>query len=293
MLPDQHLVAGLDALARSYGPPASKDDGFGNGHRGAAMLAGCFMIKEGLAEPEVEAPIRTLVEYFSRIPVAAPMEPEAAAPRELDRLLSALARALGTSESHGAIFPAFALRVFRERPDLITPTRIDGLVRLAEAYTHPEPVEVPASDRPFDAGAWANQALEAFSGSAQAYRGRFQGYTGHILTFAQAVQDLHELGYRDLARRAEVGCRVHFANCQLGPSGPNNQLIFPVKEATPQPIRPDLAPFWLDCRFSPDSAKGLGHIIKYAYAFLALCRRATDPALIARARELYFLVAWG
>jgi hypothetical protein len=293
MLPDQHLVAGLDALVRSYVPPASKDDGFGNGHRGAAMLSGMYLIREGLVEPGAEATIGGLVEHFSRIPVCAPMTPEAPAPQELERLLSALTRSLGTSESHGTIFPAFALRVFRERPDLITRTRIDGLVRMAEAYAPADPLADPPADRPFDAGRWADQSLQAFVASAEAYRGRFQGYTGHVLTFAQAVQDLHDLGYHDLTRRAAMGCRQHFANCRLGPTGPNHQMAFEVKEPSPQPIRPDLAPFWQGYPVRPDSAKGLGHIIKYAYAFISLCRRATDPGIVARARELYFLVAWG
>jgi hypothetical protein len=293
MLPTHHLVAGLDALSRSYAPPASKDAGFGDGHRGAAMLAGYYMFKDGLAEAPAEAPIRALVEHFSKLPLAAPLPPEASSPRELDRLLAALARAFGTNEAHGVIFPTFALRVFRERPDLITRTRIDGLVRMAEAYTPAEPLDITPLDRPFAAGAWADLALETFVGSAQAYRGRFQGYTGHVLTFAQAVHDLHALGYEDLARRAEMGCRAHFANCLLGPSGPNHQLAFAVKEPQPQPVRPDLSRFWQDNPHGPGFAQGLGHVIKYAYAFNALSRVATSAEILARARELYFLVAWG
>jgi hypothetical protein len=293
MLPAPLVIAGLDGLARSYAPPATTDAGFGNGHRSAALLAGLYLIEEGLAEPQAAAPIRTLVEHLSRIPACAPLEPEPSAPHELDRLLTALARSLGTSESHGAIFPTFALRVFRERPDLITRTRVEGLLRMAEAYAPTEPPPTPPADPPFVAGRWADEALEAFVGSAQAYRGRFQGYTGHVLTYAQAVLDLHDLGYRDLARLAEMGCRQHVAKCLLGPTGPYSQLAFPVTEPTPQLIRPDLSPFWLAHPSAPNFAQGLGHVIKYAYAFTCLCRRATDPGSIARARELYFLVAWG
>ncbi len=294
MLPDRFLVAGLDALARSHPTPDS-EPGFGNGHRAAAMLSAYFMLKDGLTEDQAEAPIQALAEHWTKWPVFAPMPLEPEAPHELDRLLSALSRAFGTDQAHGVIFPSLALRAFRQRPDLITRSRIDGLIRIAEAYTPKVPFADAPPAQPFAPGDFANQVLAGFVSSTQAYRGFFQGGPFHLLTFGQAVQDLHAMGYVDLTRRAEVGFRAMLANSLLGASGPNPGLAFPVKDPTPQSVRPDQAPFWLPLPslWGPGFAEGLGHVIKYAYAFISLCQRATDADGLARAREQYYLSAWG
>ncbi len=292
MLPEHYLVAGLDALARSHPTPAS-EPGFGDGHRGAALLSAYFILKDDLIEAQAEAPMRALADHFTKLPVFAPLPPEPSAPRELDRLLSALARSFGTDQAHGVIFPSLALRALHQRPDLITRSRIDGLLRIAEAYTLEEPSSDPLPDRPFAAGAFADQVLAGFVASTQAFRGFFQGGPFHILTFGQAVQDLNALGYIDLARRAETGFRVMLANCLLGPSGPKPGLAFPVTDPSPQSVRPDQAAFWQPLPWGPEFAKGLGHIIKYAYAFNALSRHATDADGLARARAQYYLSAWG
>jgi hypothetical protein len=292
MLPERYLIAGLDALVRSH-PTPEAEPGFGNGHRAASMISAYFLFKDGLTEAEAEAPIRALADHWLAWPIFAPMPQEPAAPGELERLLSALSRSCGGDAAHGVIFPSLALRAFSERPDLITRSRIDGLMHIAEAYTLKEPLAEPLPARPFPVGAFADQVLAGFVASTVAYRGVFQGGPFHVLTFGQAVQDLQALGHVDLARRAEVGFRACLANYLLGPKGPNPALAFPVTDPQPQSVRPDQARFWLSLTWGAEFAQGLGHVIKYAYAFNALCRRATDSDGVARAREQYYLSAWG
>jgi hypothetical protein len=166
-------------------------------------------------------------------------------------------------------------------------------VRIAEAYRITRPFADPQTELPFNAGSFADEVLAGFAAAAQAYRGCFQGYSFHLLTFGQAVHDLHALGYVDLARRAELGFRAYLAQCLLGPRGPNHHMAFPVKDPPAQMIRPDQAAFWLPLTWGPEFAKGLGHILKYAYAFITLGQQATDAEGLARARELYYLSAWG
>jgi hypothetical protein len=297
MLPEHYLTAGLDALARSHLTPES-NKAFGDGHRGAAMLSALFMVEDGLIDARAEAPIRYLADHWLSWPVFAPMAPEPAAPQELDRLLAALARSMVTYQSHGVIFPSLALRAFRQRPDLITHSRIEGLLRIAEAYTPTEPSAEPLpadiAPRPYAAGPFADEVLAGFVVSTRAYRGFFQGYSGHILTHGQAIHDLHACGYGSLARKAEPGFRAYMADCALGLKGPNNVLNFAVTESPTTSIRPDQPDFWLSLTWDgADFAKGLGHILKYAYAFTTLSRHATDAAGLARAREMYFVTAWG
>lgn len=292
MLPDRYLIAGLDAISRAYDAP-TPDEGFGNGHRGAAVVAAYYMFKDGLAEAQAEAPIQAMVDYYLQLPLFAPMAPEPAAPLETDRLLSALLRAFGTDQAHGVIFTSLAMRAFSQRPDLITHSRIEGLLRMIAAYTPKEPPDEPLHDQPYAADLFANHVLGAFAASAHLHEGFFQGCSGHILTFAQAVHDLYALGHIDLARKAEMGCRAHCTKCLLGPSRPDTHMVFPVQDPQPQLVRPGQAGFWLSYKAGPEFAKGLGHIIKYAYAFNALSQRATDSDTLARARKYYYLAAWG
>ncbi len=292
MPPDSYLCAGLDALARSH-PTATAESGFGNGHRAAALLSTYFLFQDGLVEPQAEAPIRALADHWTRLPLFAPRDPEPPAPEDLGRLVLALGRACGTDQAHGVIFPSLALRAFRQRPDLITRTRIDGLMHMAEAYIPAKAFAQPQSGQRFDPGAFADEVLAGFVGSAKAYGGRFQGYSFHVLTFGQAILDLRAAGCTDLAIRAEPGFRRYLADCQLGPQGPNHHMAFPVTDPSPQMIRPEQAGFWLSLSSGPEFAEGLGHILKYAYAFTALGRLATDAEGLARARELYYLSAWG
>jgi len=293
MLPEHYLTAGLDALARSH-PTPDAGKGFGDGHRGAAMLSAWFMFEDGLIDARAEAPIRKLADHWLGWPLFAPMPPEPAAPHELDRLLAALSRSMVTYQSHGVIFPSLALRAFKQRPDLITPSRIAGILRIAEAYTPTEPPAEPLPPPPYAAGPFADEVLAGFVVSATAYRGFFQGYSGHILTHGQAIHDLHACGHGNLARKAEPAFRAYIADCALGLKGPNNVLNFAVAESPTKSIRPDHADLWLSLTWSgADFAKGLGHILKYAYAFTSLSRHATDAAGLARAREMYFVTAWG
>ena len=287
MLPDRYLDRGVNAIARAFVKPEWTWDQFMEGHRGAGTLAGYYLVADGLAEPAAAGPIKSMLdrEWADR-PIFAPMADEAAAPQDLDRLLAQLADAFasGGHVGHNVIYPTFALRAFRRRPDLITRTRIDGIGIMATCYAKDKPTGQtrPAPFAPVPFSAWV---LESFVKISDIYRGFGNGVPGHLVTYGQAVVDLHDLGYADLARIAETGYRDFVANVMKGPSAQEREKQRENPKADSQPtttMDPTLAPYWQD-RPEGIMEKTFAHETKYAYALLKHCRQANDPALTQRA----------
>jgi hypothetical protein len=289
MLPDRYLESGADALARSFATPAWTWDQFMDGHRGACMLAGYFLLADGLVEEAAAAPIQGLLDQeWGARPLFAPLPAEPAEPGGLERLLAGLRLSMadGGHVGHNVIYPTFALRAFQRRPELITRTRVDGLLVMAKAYTREQPATYPEAP-PFAAAGFSAWVLESYLACLELHRGHGQGVTGHLLTYGQAVQDLHVLGHVALARIAERGFRDYVATALKGPSGDGASR--PRKDPEPTPVRPERASYWtrhpagiLESTF--------GHYYKYAYALLHHARTAGDAALGARALAPYYLV---
>ncbi len=289
MLPDRFLDRGINAIARAFVKQEWTWEQFMNGHRGAGTLAGYYLLQDGLTEDASSAPIEGILEAeWGDNPLFAPMPPEPPAPSELGTLLRLLEGAFASSGhvGHNVIYPTFALRVFRQRPDLITRTRCDGIAIMARTYSPPEPPRFPPPE-PFASRAFSAWVLESFVRCAELFRGFGQGATGHVLTYAQAVHDLQDLGYPELSRIAEAGYRDFVALVLKGPTEQDRARVQPPR--VPSVLHPELASFW-KARPAGTMEKTFAHDTKYAYALLKLCRQAQDPRLGERAQALYYLM---
>jgi hypothetical protein len=290
---ERYLIAGLDAIARAYGPGANVGDGFAVGHLGASLLSGWFMIQDGTVDAEVDDVIRPQVDraWMGSPPFAARPE-EPAAPEELGRLLSALSPAVGTSDhaGHQVIFSSLALRAFRTLPATLTRSRIDGLCHLAAAYVPPRQPDIGDGEAPPEPAALARDALVGFADAVKSYQGFGQGYSGHVLTFGCAVLDLLALGHVGVGRRALSGYRDYLATCRLGPGGPFTTSARPPH--APSIMHPEHLGYWRSHAVD-HAVQGLGHFTKYTYAFLRLERLVSDAGVRERARaSLHDVLEW-
>jgi hypothetical protein len=286
MLSPRHLLTGLDGMARSFASTTWTGWQMNFGHRSAGLICACYMVREGRVEREAEPHLqRVMMREWAGMPLFAPLPEQAPAPRELEGLLASLARHFGTHRhiGHDVIYQSLALRVMREHPEAVTPSRVQGMVRMAEAYGNTGSPEAAPTDGRHDPREFSDWILDAFvrSTDVQLVLGH-----GHLLTFAHAVLDLYALGYTDVARRAEGGLRRFAEDCMAAKSGVRTVE----RPAALYAWQPESRDYWSNL---PAGAleRDSGHAIKNAYAFTGFCRLARDQALVARARECYRLIA--
>jgi len=302
MMPDRYLISGLDAVCRAYRdnaptPQYHIPEGFVDGHRGAGMIASYFLFKDGLVDPAATPALQAMLdrEWMDR-PLFAASPAEAPAGAGLEPLLRLLAEVFGRAngDPHHLIFPTLALRCFRLHPGLITPYRIEGLRQMITlnlpAQLTLERLEIPADQPAFDASRFSEFVLAAFIRAVSFWPKFEQSYCGHILTWGSAVQDLYVLGYTDLAGKAELSYRHYLRRCLMD----DHDRFGDGKLRAEYPahaLMPDQAGFWHDR--PPGNLEGTwAHLPKYAWSFLTLCRQAEDADLVARARNLYYLLVY-
>jgi hypothetical protein len=293
MLPDAYLIAGLDAMCRTYRSIPNAWGGFVDGHLAAGMLSAYFLAQEHLVEPGAIPAIRHALDtqWMGR-ELFQPLPQEAAVPHELDRLVAATWDCVGTisDDPHAVIFPAFALKALRHLPSSITRSRIDALCRVASLYAAAHAMTVkpwtgkdgepipnlpsgPAIALPpsstYRVDRFCDSVLDALS-SVSRYHA-----DGHIWTYGCAVLDLYELGYTELARKAEAGYRHFLLKFQVGlGSAPRD-----TRKDPPQRLcHPEGSSYWesLPPGHLQDS---WGHSVKYPYAYLQCMRRSRDEAI--------------
>ncbi len=151
--------------------------------------------------------------------------------------------------------------------------------------------ELPHERDPFDASALSDQALREFAHAITAYPTYENSYCGHILTWALAIIDLHECGQPGLARLAERSWRNYLLRAHGGEANPFAQHGKSRGGPPAQEQWPQTASFWRD-RPAGNLESSWAHLPKYALGMLALSRRATDAAAVARARALYHLMVY-
>ena len=194
MLDRSYLRLGLDALSRAHSL-----DYFSDGHRGAAIVAAYFMCREEPVEEAASECIASIIdEHWAATELCAPLPGAAPDPSLLTRFTDAVAANIGEMRmvGHNVIFPSLALKALREMPEAVTPPRVEGLCRLIEAFD--TPMEIGrGGDECFPdldtTPALAESILAEFARSAEAFVGRGQGWTGHMLTVGRAVVDLQAL----------------------------------------------------------------------------------------------------
>ena len=280
MLDKRHLVSGLNALSRAH-----ELNYFEDGHRGAAIIASVYLCQENAVEAGVSEEIAAIIdERWADTELCAPFPDEGADPQLLGQIADCLAANLeGLRQvGHNVIFPALALKAFREVPEAVTRSRVTGICRLIESFTVTEismsdPVDLPSLG---DQISFAEFVLDEFVACTDRFLERGQGWSGHLLTYGQALTDLRDLGYLDLAHQARDGFRIYIRRIRMGPQGTDK----PRDEHAPTDLWPLQLAYWKE----RGGDLYLGHKLKYPYGFYGLMSRARDPEIKRRCSEIAY-----
>ena len=276
MLDETYLLAGLDALSRAH-----SSDYFVDGHRGAAIISAVYLCREERVEDGVAAAIAGLIDrQWAQTPLCAPFPAEPADPALLGRIVAALDVGVGQlrQAGHNVIFASLALKALRNVPEAVTPSRVEGICRLIEAFDTVYDVsaggadDVPSLDPP---EAMAGFVLRETLRTMDAFRGRGQGWSGHMLTFGRALLDLERLGYGEVADHGLAAFRQYVARTRMGPLSSDK----PRPEHPPSELLPLQRAYWERREGQP---LHLGHCLKYPYGFYGLAALTRDATLVTR-----------
>jgi hypothetical protein len=281
MLDDAYLVHGLNALSRAH-----ETNYFTDGHRGAAVIAAYFLCRELARDPAREGKmeegaadvIRAMIDaHWTHSPLCAPLPEEEPRPELVTRIVETMQKNIfGLRQAgHNVILPTMALDAFRQRPETVTPTRVNGICKLIEAFTKVEDIHLredndrPNWDKPSDI---AEFVLSELLRTIEAFEGRGQGWSGHLLTYARALLDLRELGYGGLARQGDRGLQLYIQRIRMGPLETDK----PRPEHPPSDLRPHQRAYWEKRAERPI---GIGHCFKYPYGYYGLLRLVGEGRL--------------
>lgn len=279
MLGDDYLLRGLNALSRAY-----QTNYFADGHRGAAIIAATYLCREAGVEEGVADTVRAMIDaHWTYTDLCAPFPREVPDPVQIDRILRALEQSMiGLRQAgHNVILPSLALKAFRQLPEAVTPSRVDGICRLIEAFTTIEDTQLEDDDEIPDLGAppaTAGFILSELLRTIEAFDGRGQGWSGHLLTYGRALLDLRQLGYGSVARQGEYAFKIYVKRIRMGP----------LETDKPRPEHPvsDLVPrqrtYWKTRKNRP---VGIGHVFKYPYGFYGLIDLVPDGDLRRRCTQ--------
>jgi hypothetical protein len=268
-----YLLMGLDALCRAHA-----SDCFGDGHRGASVIAAFYLCRENEVEAGVPEAIGAMIDHHwgeSELFSGFPDEPADQA--LTGRIAAGLAARVGglRQVGHDVILPSLALRAFRDLPEAVTPARVEGVCRLMETFAQAE--ETPAQEAegvpaPDATGQMAAFVLRETLGSIARFDGRGQGWSGHMLTFGRALIDLVQLGYPEAAEGGMGAFRRYVARARMGPQS-GDKVCEEHPDTGTDPLQ--LA-YWERRAGLP---VGIGHCFKYPYAFYGLMALAEEPDL--------------
>jgi hypothetical protein len=269
----QFLTVGVDAICSI---PASD---WNWAHWGAGVVAACFFVRDQALGPEtigciarqVQAMVAAQCRWFGTPAASDPGDPAViveALAEQPERL-----RALG----HDLIFSTLVLRAFARRPELATTARIDGLIRVVvqigsdgpggpfPGWSDPGGVRVEHRDGiPIvdDDDHLARCTLDAFLDVGPAYPGLDQGVVHHLLTHAEALLRLRQLGCTELSLARREAHRRYLKLVRRRPSGPG------ALDARPPAVSRALATeFWARDHGADQLPWLLGHIFKVPASF--------------------------
>jgi hypothetical protein len=252
------------------------------GHFGAEVLALAFLLlnkrieksAESLVFDRIEAIFKTHSQFFE---TPLPKESAAKSPglkdfeQKVEKSISTL-----YVDGHHTIYSALALRGLSLYPELARPEIFPGLIALLDAceaagfdrfygldhasFADENLIEKFAFDSPFTA---AEAALSQHSEviTDREVDGQFYFFSGsrlHLVTHAQALLELHQLGYDNLAESGLPGFTRHCI-CVEASSVPHDAEPYKIKEQ----LDPRQAGFWQRAKANP-------HQGKLAYAVLEI-----------------------
>lgn len=271
--PYRLVTLGLNAMARAH-----ERDYFADGHRGASLVAAHFLCVDNELDERARARIAQLFDLnWASSPLCKPFPETDPEPERVTKIGEALLEGAATlrEAGHNAIFAMLAIKAFRLLPRAATRERIDGvcaLVRSFKPWHDVEPdhkIEVP----PFtEHAAAASFILKEASAAVDRFVGFGQGFSGHMLTFGQALIELAAMGDVELAESCRAAYRKYVTFTRRGPEPGAKRL----PDHSPSTLRPTQADYW---EKRGDHAVDIGHVFKYPYGYYDLLRRANDPAL--------------
>jgi hypothetical protein len=284
MLEQDYLIRGLDALSRAH-----ETNYFTDGHRGAAIVAAYYFCREVDVEPGVADVIRAMIDaHWTHTDLCAPFPDETPEPALVDRILASMEQnAAGLRQAgHNVILPTLALKAFRGLPQAVTPSRVAGIVKLVEAFTIVDDMTLEDGDDIPDLGALpapADFILSELLRTMEAFDGRGQGWSGHLLTYSRALYDLRQLGYKGLADKGAQAFKLYIKRIRLGPLETDK----PRPEHPPSERYPHQRAYWEARR---DRPVGIGHVFKYPYGYYKWMDLCTDPDLRRRCMQAAYHV---
>ena len=276
MLDHSHLVMGLDGLSHAHGK-----DYFRDGHLAASVIAAYYLCHENNLGEVTQDLVKSRIDNELRDDIIfrpAPDEPPDST--LLEQLLDTLSAGLGDLREvgHNIIFGAAALKAFRDCPEAITPSRVEGICRLIDDFATTQNVALEDDDRIPDIteeGALIEFIFSEYLRSVSLYAGYGQGWAGHLLTIGHAVIELSRLGYPQLAAQAHEAYRMYIKTMRRGPKEKDRQI----PDHPPSSLTPLDQGYWEQRK---PVRPGLGHTFKYAYSFFNLLPGLNDPELKQR-----------
>lgn len=278
VISDRYLEDGLTALSRGG------EVGWFEGHVGGAYLAAYYMQKEFDLPQDVlqglAANCRHLrnqhEDWFE------PYPPEPAQPELMDQFMEGLLPNLAnlSNSGHGVTLAVLGLKALRDRPDMLTPSIVRGLLKLMEDaavehklaryygiedYTKLDRSEISLSEiTPYrNASDLASRALSELGLVLpdQFVDGKYYFFAGeleHGITHAHALIELEQLGYTQLARLGQDNHRMQMILNRLRPQELSNQGV-----QVPEKASITESAYWSGLYEDP-------HAIKVPYAALSL-----------------------
>ncbi len=281
MLDETYLLHGLNALSRAH-----TLDYFSDGHRGAAIIAATFFCREVEIEPGVDDIMRQMIDrHWLQTPLCAPFPTEPADPALVGRIIDHLEASMDALRQvgHNVILAALGLKALKELPEAVTPSRVEGICRLIDAFTATDSTTDSSDiDSPDfrDPPAAGDYVLSELLTAMAAFEGRGQGWSGHLVTYARALVDLREMGYPNTAVKGEHGFRLYLRRIRQGPLADAPRPEHPRSD-----LRPHQLPYWE--RRSQGGVE-IGHLFKYPYGFYGLMELAADEELKRQCVEQAF-----
>ncbi|MGD8240331.1 MAG: hypothetical protein PVH68_17380 [Armatimonadota bacterium] len=273
MLDERYLLRGLDALSRAH-----STNYFADGHRGAGIVSAYYLCREHEVEDGAARIVAEMIdENWTDTELCAPFPRERPDIALLGRVVAALDGNMGRlrQAGHNVIFPSLALRALHDLPEAVTPSRVEGVCKLIEAFDTADDITLDESDDIPDFGppeGLAEFILAEYPRTTKAFVERGQGWSGHMLTYGRALADLALLGYTELATKGHHAFKLYVKRTRMGPLETDK----PRPEHAPTPLMPLQAAYW-ERRRQHDPA--IGHCFKYPYGFYGLLALAQDPSL--------------
>lgn len=267
------ILLGLNALARAH-----EMNYFTDGHRGAAIVSAHLLCVDNHLDQRACKRITQLVDLnWASTALCKPFPDRAPEPDRIAEIGIALAEGgdVLRQVGHNAIFAMLAIKAFRMMPEAATPERIDGVCKMIRMFTpwRDEDPDPDVDPPPFaDSAAASRYVLQEASSAIDRFVGFGQGFAGHMLTFGQSLVELAAMGDGQWAESCRTAFRKYVTVTRKGPAPDDKHR----PDHKPTDLRPTDAEYW---EKRGDNTMGIGHVLKYPYAYYDLMRRAGDPEL--------------